>query len=429
VARARHCVASPRFRDELPHLTVEAGRCDGKGLAVGLGRSYGDSGLNADGAVIAMRSLDRVHGFDRQQGVLRADAGLSLDALIQIVTPHGFFPAVVPGTRFVTLGGAVANDVHGKNHVHAGAFGRHVRRLLLRRTDGSHAELGPDDPSGLFAATLGGLGLTGVIEWVELALKPIASAFVDAEDIPFDSLDEFFALSTESDKTYEHTVAWVDCTGAGRSLGRGVFSRGNIAPDGGYRVHSTSSRLSVPFEFPPYALNGLTVKAFNAFYFHANRARAGKRRVHYAPFFFPLDAINNWNRLYGRSGMYQYQCVIPPANGAPAMRELLNRIARSGQGSFLAVLKTFGPLASPGLLSFPREGVTLALDFPNRGESTLALLSALDEVVRAAGGRLYPAKDGRVSASMFAAGYPNLTQFCERLDPGISSSFWRRVRP
>ncbi|HYA74392.1 MAG TPA: FAD-binding protein, partial [Roseiarcus sp.] len=166
-----------------------------------------------------------------------------------------------------------------------------------------------------------------------------------------------------------------------------------------------------------------------AIYFHGNRARAGRRRVHYAPFFFPLDAIDNWNRLYGRSGMYQYQCVIPSANGAQATRALLDRIAHSGQGSFLAVLKIFGPLTSQGLLSFPREGVTLALDFPNRGASTLSLLSGLDEIVRSAGGRLYPAKDGRISASMFAAGYPNLPQFCEHLDPGLSSSFWRRVRP
>ena len=205
VLRGRHLVASPRFRDQLPALVVEAGRSEQKALAVGLGRSYGDSGLNPDGAVIAMRALDRIHFLDRDNGVLRADAGLSLDELISLVAPLGLAPPVAPGTRFVTLGGAVANDVHGKNHFRLGTFGRHVRRLSLLRTDGSRAELGPEDNSGLFAATLGGLGLTGVIEWVELALKRIPSGFVDAEDIPFASLDEFFRIADESNSTHEYT--------------------------------------------------------------------------------------------------------------------------------------------------------------------------------------------------------------------------------
>lgn len=429
VMRTRHFVASPRFRDDLPPLVAEAGRQDNKGLAIGLGRSYGDSGLNPDGAIIAMRALDRVHAFDAGQGVLRADAGLSLDQLIKLAAPRGFSPAVVPGTRFVTLGGAVANDVHGKNHYRAGAFGRHVRRLSLRRTDGSRIELGPEDETGLFAATLGGLGLTGVIEWVELALKKVPSGFIDAEDIAFGSLAEFFSIADESDATHEYTVAWVDCTRSGGSLGRGIFSRGNMAPDGGRPGNAGPSRLRIPFEFPRYALNALTLRAFNALYFAAKRAGAAKRRIPSTPFFFPLDAIGDWNRLYGRDGMYQYQCVIPPAVRAEAIGELLNVIARSGQGSFLAVLKTFGPLTSPGMLSFPREGVTLALDFSNRGAQTLALFDSLDKIVQSAGGRLYPAKDGRIGAAMFAAGYPNLSEFCKHLDPGLSSSFWRRVHP
>jgi len=429
VMRARHLVASPRFLDDLPSLVAEAVRRDNKGLAVGLGRSYGDSGLNPNGAIIAMRGLDRLHAFDREQGVLRADAGLSLDALIGLAAPLGFFPAVVPGTRFVTLGGAVANDIHGKNHFSAGAFGRHVRRLSLRRTDGARIELGPEDETGLFAATLGGLGLTGVIEWVELALKKIPSGFIDAEDIVFGSLAEFFAIADESDATHEYTVAWIDCTSSGGALGRGIFSRGNMATEGGYPRNPAPGRLRVPVEFPRYALNALTLRAFNALYFAAKRASAGKRRAPYAPFFFPLDAIGDWNRLYGREGMYQYQCVIPPGVRVEAIGALLEAIARSGQGSFLAVLKTFGPLISPGMLSFPREGVTLALDFSNRGAETLALFDALDKIVHSAGGRLYPAKDGRISAAMFAAGYPNVPEFCKHLDPGLSSSFWRRVRP
>jgi L-gulonolactone oxidase len=429
VMRARHFVASPRFRDELPQLVAGVGREGKKALAIGLGRSYGDSGLNPDGAIIDMRAVDRVHTFDRKQGVFRADAGLSLDELIGIAAPLGFFPAVVPGTRFVTLGGAVANDIHGKNHFRAGAFGRHIRRLSLRRTDGSRIELGPDDETGLFAATLGGLGLTGVIEWVELTLKKVPSSFIDAEDIAFGSLDEFFSIADESDATHEYTVAWVDCTRSGGALGRGIFSRGNVAPVGGYVSKAAHGRLRIPVEFPRYALNSLSLRAFNNLYFAAKRARAGKTRIHCAPFFFPLDAMRDWNRLYGRSGMYQYQCVVPSSARADAIGELLNTIASSGQGSFLAVLKTFGSLTSPGMLSFPREGVTLALDFSNRGAQTLSLLDRLDETVRAAGGRLYPAKDGRISAAMFAAGYPNLPEFTKHLDPGLSSSFWRRVHP
>jgi FAD/FMN-containing dehydrogenase len=429
VIRARHRVATPRFRDELPWLVAEAGLDGKKGLAVGLGRSYGDSGLNPDGAIIAMRALDRVHVFDEEQGVLRADAGFSLDEAIRLAAPRGLFPPVVPGTRFVTLGGAVANDIHGKNHFCAGTFGRHVSRLMLRRTDGSRIELSPDDETGLFAATLGGLGLTGVIEWVELALKKIPSGFIDAEDIPFGSLDEFFSIADESDLTHEYTVAWVDCTRSGGSLGRGIFSRGNVAPGGGYPPDAPPSLLRIPIEFPRYALNALTLRTFNTLYFALKRARAGKTRVHYAPFFFPLDAIRDWNRLYGRDGMYQYQCVIPSHIRAEAIGALLETIARSGQGSFLAVLKTFGTLVSPGMLSFPREGVTLALDFSNRGAETLSLFDSLDQIVHSAGGRLYPAKDGRIGAAMFASGYPRLPEFCKHLDPGLSSSFWRRVHP
>jgi L-gulonolactone oxidase len=429
VVRRRQFVAQPQFRDELAGIVSAAGSKPGKGLAVGLGRSYGDSGLNPDGAVIAMRSLDRVHGFDRDAGIVRAEAGLSLDALIRIVLPHGFFPPVVPGTRFVTLGGAVANDVHGKNHHRAGTFGCHVRRLLLRRTDGSAHELTPGDPSGLFEATIGGLGLTGVVEWVELALARVPSALIDAETIAFGSLADFFTLSAASEATHEYSVAWVDCTRGKADLGRGIFSRGNHAAAGGLEPHAATMRASIPLELPRFTLNAVTLKAFNALYYAANRARAGSRAVHYAPFFFPLDAIGHWNRLYGRTGMYQYQCVVPPGSAADAVAELLSQIAGSGEGSFLAVLKTFGARPSPGLLSFPREGTTLALDFRNRGDVTLALLARLDAVVREAGGRLYPAKDGRIPAAMLAAGYAALDEFTSYIDPGLSSAFWRRTRP
>jgi L-gulonolactone oxidase len=428
VLRASHNVARPRFRDELGALVRAAGAAPGKGLAVGLGRSYGDSGLNPDGAIIAMQMLDRIEFFDRSKGVVRADAGLSLEELIRIVLPRGFFPAVVPGTRFVTLGGAVANDVHGKNHHRAGTFGNHVRRLSLRRTNGDVLELHPGHPSGLFEATIGGLGLTGVVEWVELALRRAPGAAIDAETLAFGSLREFFALSAESEGTHEYSVAWIDCTGSGSSLGRGIFSRGNHAHETGM-LRGAARRLAVPFEFPSFTLGRVTLRAFNSAYFAAKKASAGKRRVQADGFFFPLDGIDHWNRLYGRPGMYQYQCLVPPAAASDAVAELLKQIAASGDGSILAVLKTFGDKEPVGLMSFARFGTTLALDFRNRGAATLALLARLDAIVAEAGGRLYPAKDGRIPAAMFAAGYPNLAKFATYVDPGLSSAFWRRVNP
>jgi FAD/FMN-containing dehydrogenase len=425
VVRAPQAVARPRWRDELAALVAQQQSSAGV-LARGLGRSYGDSALNPEGAVIAMGEVNRIHSFDPTTGVLRADAGLSLDVAIRLGLPHGWFPAVAPGTRFVSLGGAIANDVHGKNHHRAGTFGRHVRRLALLRTDGATQELTPDDPTGRFAATVGGLGLTGVIAWAEIQLAPAPSAYLDAEDIGFGGLDAFFALAAESDATHEHTVAWVDCAAGGRSLGRGVFTRANPADDPRRELPS-SPRWRLPLDLPAQTLNPLTLRAFNAFRYRAKSARKGVRRRPYDSVLFPLDAIEGWNRLYGRHGFYQHQSVVPVGAARDAVAELLRQIAGSGHGSFLAVLKTFGPTTSPGMLSFPMEGCTLALDFRNTGASTLLLLERLDRVVAEAGGRLYPAKDGRVSAAMFRAGYPRLAEFARHVDPGMSSAFWRRV--
>lgn len=426
VHRAPHAVVRPNWRDELPAAATAAAAHPGGALAVGLCRSYGDSGLNPNGAAIAMARLDRVQAFDPATGVLRAEAGLSLDALIRLALPHGWFPPVVPGTKFVTLGGAIANDVHGKNHHRAGTFGRHVRRLGLLRTDGSLHEVGPEDETGLFAATVGGLGLTGLIAWAEIQLAPVSGARLDSEDIAFGGLDDFFQLSAESEATHAYTVAWVDCVAGGRALGRGVFSRANPSTDPDRTLHG-APRLSVPGPAPAGLLNPVTLKAFNAVYYAVKALRAARRKVHYDSFFFPLDAIGDWNRLYGRAGFHQYQCVAPQSVARDAAAALLAQIARSGQGSFLAVLKTFGAIPSPGLLSFPMKGVTLALDFPNRGAATLNLLARLDAVVREAGGRLYPAKDGRIDKAMFQAGYPRLPEFTRHVDPGLSSGFWRRV--
>lgn len=396
-------------------------------LPFGLGRSYGDSNLNPDGALIDMTSIDRLIAFDPELGTLRAEAGISFDAILRFAVPRGWFVSTTPGTRFVTLGGAIANDVHGKNHHWAGTFGRSVRQIGLARSDRGFSRLSPQENGDLFAATIGGLGLTGLVTWAEIQLVRIPSAFIEQEVISFQTLGDFFKLAEESAATHEHTLAWIDCSAGGEALGQGFFTRGNWATEGGFRLHRTAAIARLPINAPRFTLNRLTLRAFNKLYYGYWSRRPKVARVHYTSALYPLDAISSWNRLYGSSGFYQYQCVIPPQTARPALEEMLDIIARSGEGSFISVLKTFGPKASPGLLSFPFEGATLALDFRNKGAKTLDLLSRLDAVVSNAGGRLYAAKDGRMSAQMFQSGYPSWQRFREFVDPAFSSSFWRRV--
>ena len=428
VTRGRQLTTRPRFRDSLPKSLEPCAETEAATiLPLGLARSYGDSCLNSTGRLVDMTSLDRVIDFDPEAGRLRAEAGLSLSAALSLIVPQGWFLPTTPGTRFVTLGGAVANDVHGKNHHTAGSFGCAVTRLGLLRSDGSRHELSPEREAELFAATIGGLGLTGVIEWVEIDVRKIGSAYLDSETIAFANLREFFQLSEESAAHWEHCVSWVDCTAREQDLGRGLFMRGRYRDDGDLTPHRDETLLALPLDLPSFLLNRWSLGAFNALYHGYGKRRGGLSCSHYASFFYPLDAIRQWNRLYGRRGLYQYQCLVPPEAAEPAMTELLRRVARSGEGSFLAVLKTFGSKRSPGLLSFPREGTTLALDFVNRGEATLRLLAELDQIVCEAEGRVYPAKDGRMPAQVFRQGYPDWPRFAEQIDPGFSSDFWRRV--
>ncbi|SFI82341.1 FAD/FMN-containing dehydrogenase [Phyllobacterium sp. CL33Tsu] len=423
--KAQHFVSRPSWREQLPELLA---RKEGRSvLGIGLRRSYGDSGLNPDGSLIDMTALDRVISFDPVTRLLRAEAGIAFDSILELFVQRGYFLPVTPGTRFVTLGGAVANDVHGKNHHSAGTIGRWVRRIGLIRSDGTEIELTPDDQTGLFAATIGGLGLTGLISWAEIELLPIDSAMMEAETIPFANLDAFFAVAAESDDAADYTVAWVDCLARGDRLGRGLFSRARHAPLGARLTKRAKPKLSMPFAMPGFMLNATSIGLFNGLYFYRGRRAAGPAITPYQPYFYPLDAIGHWNRMYGSRGMYQYQSVVPPATARDATREMLETISKAGEGSFLAVLKTFGGVPSPGLLSFPQAGTTLALDFPNKGQLTLDLLNRLDDIVREAGGRLYPAKDGRISASMFRAGYPAWETFANHVDPAFSSAFWRRV--
>lgn len=400
---------------------------EGTLLPYGLGRSYGDSCLNEGGTLLSTTALDRLISFDHASGVIRLEAGVTLADILRFAVPRGWFLPVTPGTKFVTVGGAIANDVHGKSHHADGTFGRHVRAFELLRSDGSRLLCTPEENAELYGATIGGLGLTGVVTWAEIQLRPIHNHLIEAENIRFRNLDEFYEINAASERDYRYTVAWVDVLAKGRNLGRGIYTRGNHAAPvtGDLPKLRWTSKITVPVDAPGWSINPLTVRLFNFAYYRRQLRRVQAGLVSYEPFFYPLDAVAKWNRVYGRRGFFQYQCVVP--KGSEAMRTILETIAASEEASPLVVLKTFGSLPSPGMLSFPREGVTLALDFPNRGERTFRLFERLDELVRDAGGALYPAKDARMPPEMFRLSFPRWQEFARHVDPRFSSSFWRRV--
>ncbi|TIK66000.1 FAD-binding oxidoreductase [Stenotrophomonas maltophilia] len=397
-------------------------------LPHGNGRSYGDSCLNPGATLLTSRALDRFIDFDPATGIVRCEAGVTLADILDIALPRGWFLPVTPGTRYATVGGAIGNDVHGKNHHRAGTFGHHVRCLELLRSDGLRQQLSPADDSGLFAATVGGLGLTGFITWAELQLRRVPGPWIETESIRFDNLAEFFALSRDSASDFEYTVAWIDCLARGPALGRGHFLRGDHAPGEAHAATPSSApRRSMPLVPPVSLVNKLTLRPFNTLYYWRQLARRARHLSHYQNYFYPLDGINHWNRMYGPRGFLQHQCVLPPQTAQDATAALLGEIARSGRGSFLAVLKEFGDRPSSGLLSFPRPGTTLALDFPNEGPGLLKMLDRLDRIVSEAGGAVYPAKDARMSGALFRQGYPAWEAFSRFIDPRFSSGFWRRV--
>lgn len=418
-----HQVICPNSLAQARRVIIDDGK---PWLAHGMGRSYGDVATNAGGRLIDTKGLDRFIAFDRETGVIEAEAGVTLENVIRVALPHGWFLPTTPGTKYVSLGGAVANDVHGKNHHLAGTFGCWVKALELARSDGSTLTCTPQGNTDLFAATIGGLGMTGLITKVTLQLVKVPSAFLDSEDVAFADLDGFFALAEKSDTGgFEHTVSWMDCVGA--KAGRGIFSRANWSTEGGYEAKLDGFKPSVPLDTPGFLLNRYTISAFNEFYFRMKAARAGKRRIHFNQCFYPLDGILDWNRLYGPRGFYQYQCVIPRQKQREGMAALLKEIAGSGQASFLVVIKQFGERPSPGLLSFPMPGTHLALDFPNRGARTLKLFGRMDRIVSEAGGRIYPAKDARMPPSLFRSGYPEWSKVAAAKDPHVHSNFWSRV--
>ena len=429
--RSRHLVSRPASRDIAARIVAEA--ADTPVLAYGCGRSLGDSPLNPDGRLIDCRGLDRFIAFDDATGHLTCEAGVQLSEILALVCgpgsdSGGWLLPVMPGTRFVTVGGAIANDVHGKNQHRLGTFGCHVLALELARSDGTRVTCSPTENAGLFAATIGGLGLTGLILSATIRLRRVQGVALEAEDIRFANLDEFFALAGESDAAWEHTAAWIDSSATGRNLGRGIFSRARAVAGRPAAASARTARVTIPVTPPVSLIQPLSVRAFNAVYWR--RLGAKGRTSHtggYAAALFPLDAIGGWNRMFGPNGYYQFQCVIPPPNARDAVAELLRMTALSGQGSFITGIKVFGDRPSPGLLSFPMEGVTIALDLPNRGAVTRRFLTQLEEVTMAAGGRLYPAKDATMSIRAFSQGYPRLGEFRTWLDPKFSSAFARRV--
>ena len=394
------------------------------GLAFGNGRSYGDECLNPEGTLWTTQGLDHLLSFDDRTGILKCEAGILLRDIQRLIVPRGLMLPVTPGTQMITVGGAIANDVHGKNHHVFGSFGDSIQYIKMVRTDGEIVECGPALRSDWFAATVGGLGLTGVIVEAIVQLRRVDGPWMDTEQIAFSNPLEFLELSDASEQRWEHTVSWIDCIGG--AAGRGIFMRANHSSLNQIpQAEKKSKRVPVQ---PPFSLvNSLSLRAFNALYFNVNKRKAGQGIAHYEKFFYPLDKLLEWNKIYGPRGFYQYQCVVPHSTGKYAVDQMLSEIARAREGSFLAVLKTFGDRPALGMLSFPMPGITLALDFPNRGPRTDALLSRMDAIVREAKGRIYMAKDARMPRDLFEVGYPRLDEFLAFRDQGISSAMSRRL--
>ncbi|MEM7183492.1 MAG: FAD-binding oxidoreductase [Spirochaetota bacterium] len=385
-----------------------------QGIARGLGRSYGDSSLAKQN--LNLFAINQIKDFNSQTGEIHCEAGATLEQILDYSVGRGWFLPVTPGTKFVTVGGAVASDVHGKNHHKEGSFSDHIVFFHILLADGSIAKCSHTENQELFRATCGGMGLTGVILDVAFRMKPIQSAYIEETIIKAQNLLEVLQLFEDYEDT-TYSVAWIDCLATGKKLGRSLLMVGEHSEKGGL-INPTRRRLAVPFEMPSFLLNGLSISAFNFLYYHRIQKKKSKHHVHYEPFFYPLDGIHNWNRMYGRRGFTQYQFVVPKEAGKESMQEILQRIARSKKGSFLAVLKAFGK-GNANYLSFPMQGYTLALDFKME-RSLLPLLDELDRIVLQYGGRVYLTKDVRLKEETFKKSYPQwqtFTKIRQKYDP------------
>ncbi len=381
-------------------------------IARGNGRCYGDASLGDH--VMSTLKYDKIIEFDTATGLLHCQAGVTLSEILDIITPRGWFLPVTPGTKYITVGGALASDVHGKNHHVEGSFSNHVLSFDLLTAEGNRIEVSPEAEPELFGATAGGMGLTGIILSVRFRLKAIESCYIQQKQIKARNLDEIFALF-EAYQDYTYSMSWIDCFKSGKDLGRSILIVGEHAiPEAlSPKIKSPlelpkKGQMSMPFNLPSFVLNKLSIKAFNFLYYQKNYKKEMDAIVPYDAFFYPLDAILQWNRMYGKAGFLQYQFVLPMETSKSGLTEILNRINKKGLGSFLAVLKQFGEQES--LISFPMKGFTLALDFPIR-KGLLPFLDELDKVVLDMGGRLYLSKDSRMHSDMFWKTYDNAEKF------------------
>lgn len=389
---------------------------EGSLVARGLGRSYGDAALAS--VVVDTTALNRLLDFNANNGILKVEAGASIDQILRWSVPRGWFLPVVPGTKYVTLGGAFASDIHGKNHHVQGAFSHHVDEVELLTSRGELLRCSLRENQELFRATAGGLGLTGIIVRLRLRLKPIETAYIHKHTLKAPNLSAILRLFDEYQQS-TYSVAWIDCLARGRRLGRSVLYLGEHLKRHQLPSHlrsrplpvHRSPRLRIPFYFPERTLNPFSLRTFNTLYYWFSGPKDRSAIVHYDPFFFPLDRVYHWNRIYGRRGFLQYQCVVPRNDGQAILTEILGRISRSGLASFLAVLKLFGP-SDGRFLNFPMEGYTLALDFP-RTHTVFPLLDELDELVDEVGGRVYLTKDARLHPSHIPRQYPQWKDFVD----------------
>ncbi len=393
-------------------------------LPRGLGRSYGDASLNSSGKVILMQRLNRMLDFDDKKGLLRVEAGVTLAEILETFVPRGWFLPVTPGTKFATVGGCFACDVHGKNHHHAGSFAQHVKEIQILLADHQTMKCSSEVRSELFWATAGGMGLTGIIQELTLQLIPIETAYMKVTHLPAKNLDEMLQILNDPSKDDLYSVAWIDCLAKGDSLGRGVVMTGHhalkedLSPGVDLLTLKDKSKASIPFYFPSWVISKTTVKLFNSLYYVCQSGKKSPFITDYDSFFYPLDGVESWNKLYGKRGFVQYQFVLPHHTAGVGLKSILALFADSGMPSFLAVLKRFGP-QNPGYLSFPHEGFTLALDLPMNSH-VLELLNRIDLELLKFGGRIYLAKDARVSPSAFRQMYPRFPEWLRekrKVDP------------
>lgn len=373
-------------------------------IARGNGRCYGDASLAEN--IFSTKRLNKFISFDRLNGIIECESGVLLSDVLEVIIPQGYFLFVTPGTKFITVGGAIASDVHGKNHHMEGCFSEYVLEFSLLNENSEVLICSPTQNSEKFWATIGGMGLSGIILSAKFKLKNIETSYIRQESIKAENLDEIFQLFDESE-TWTYNVAWIDCLQKGENLGRSILMRGEHAFKHQLPKNLQNNPLNmekkisptVPFYFPGFVLNNLAVKLFNFFYFKKQTKKVVKNIVHYETFFYPLDIVNHWNRIYGKKGFIQYQMVLPKSNGKEGMKKILETIAESGNGSFLAVLKLFGKQNEAAYNSFPFEGYTLALDFKINSKLK-KLVESLDQIVEQYGGRIYLTKDSMSKPSL-----------------------------